>query len=177
MKITLDHNCIIHLSNLTDVGKSIQAIVSDTENICFVVNIGASEMREKGVFPDRYDKFEELLIISGIDHLPRLDPMGIYDVTFWDRCLWADEEMSRLADAIEDALFPEAMKIDITTAGIASPDGRKWLNRLCDVYTMWCHIRNANEVFLTSDSNFSKKTKLPKLLTLGAGRICRPEEL
>jgi hypothetical protein len=177
MKITLDHNCIINSANGTDMGKSVQAIISDATYSCYVVNIGASEMREKGVFPNRYEKFEELLALAGMEHLPRLDPIGIFDVTFWDKCVWADDEAIKLADAIEDALFSEATKIDIGSVSLDSPDGRKWLNRKCDVHTLWCHIRNGNAVFLTTDGNFTKKTKLPKLLALGAGRICRPDEL
>jgi len=51
MKITLDHNCIIHLVNQTEIGTKVKAIISDKGNECFVVNIGASEMREKGVRP------------------------------------------------------------------------------------------------------------------------------
>ena len=105
MKITLDHNCIIHLENRTEIGTKVEAIVSDESNQCFVVNIGASEMREKGVRPDRYEKFEELLELAEIARLPRLNPLMIGDVTFWDRCVWADEETIKLAVAIEAALF------------------------------------------------------------------------
>ncbi|MBI3917197.1 MAG: hypothetical protein HY322_09340 [Betaproteobacteria bacterium] len=177
MKITLDHNCIINLENRTDIGKAIEAIVSDKKNNCFVVNIGASEMREKGVRPDHYEKFEELLAAAGISRLPRLNPMPILDVTFFDRCILADEDMIKLATAIEDALFSEASRIDIASVGLDSPAGGKWLNRLCDVHSMWCHIRNGNEVFLTTDSNFTKATKLPRLVALGAGRISHPNEL
>ena len=60
MKVTLDHNCIIHLQNRTDVGKKIKAIVQDVGNQCFVVDIGASEMRKQGVRPDHYEKFEDM---------------------------------------------------------------------------------------------------------------------
>ena len=87
MKITLDHNCIINLMNQTDIGARMSAILSNKKNECFVVNIGASEMREKGVRPDHYEKFEELLELAGIANLPRLNPMMILDVTFWDRCV------------------------------------------------------------------------------------------
>lgn len=177
MKITLDHNCIINLENHTEIGERVRTIASDESNQCFVVNIGASEMREKGARPDQYEKFEELLGSAGIAHLPRLNPMMISDVTFWDRCIWAEEETIKLAAAIEAALFSEAPAIDIASAGIDSPIWRKWLNRQCDVHSMWCHIQNRNEIFLTTDGNFTKETKLPKLLALGAGRICHPNEI
>ena len=177
MKITLDHNCIINLANQTDIGTKITAILSNKENECFVVNIGASEMREKGVRPDHYEKFEELLNSARITHLPRLDPMMILDVTFWDKCILADDAMIKLATNIEGILFGEAQKIDIAIVGLDSSAGRKWLNRLCDVQSMWCHIYNKNDVFLTTDGNFIKESKMPKLIALGAGRICHPQEL
>jgi len=177
MKITLDHNCIIHLANQTDIGARIQEIVSRKENECFVVNIGASEMREKGVHPDHYEKFEELLDLARIADLPRLNPMAIWNVTFWDKHVWADDTMIKLAADIEQVLFGKAQKIDIAAEGLDSPAGRKWLNRLCDVHSMWCHIYSKNDVFLTTDGNFTKETKMPRLIVLGAGRICHPHAL
>ena len=177
MKITLDHNCIIHLANRTNIGAEIRAIVDGKSNECFVVNIGASEMLKKGVRPDHYDKFEELLASSGISHLPRLNPMMILDVTFWNRCVLADETMIKLATDIECALFGKAQKIDIAAVGLDSSLGRKWLNRLCDIHSMWCHIYNKHDVFLTTDDNFFRETKKPKLITLGAGKIRHPNML
>ena len=177
MKVTLDHNCIINLVNRTDIGVRVEAIVSNKRNQCFVVNIGASEMREKGVRPDRYERFEELLELAHIAHLPRLNPMMIWDVTFWDRCVLAGEDTIKLATEIETALFSEATAIDIASESIDSPMWRRWLNRQCDVHGMWCHIQNQNDIFLTTDDNFTKETKLPKLLALGAGQIRHPNEI
>ena len=177
MKVTLDHNCIIHVENATNVGHAVQAIVANPAHECFVINIGASEMRARGVRPDNYEKFEELLGNTGLVHLPRLNPMLIFDVTFWDRCVWADDAGITLAADIEDALFGDAEKINIATVGLDSPEGGKWLNRICDVHGMWCHIQNGNDVFLTADGNFTKETKLPKLLALGVRRISHPNQI
>jgi hypothetical protein len=177
MKITLDHNCIINLLNRTETGARVRAILANKEYQCFVVNIGASEMREKGVRPDHYDRFEELLESAGIAHLPRLNPMMIVDVTFWDRCILSDDGMVNLATDIEKVLFGEAEKIDIVQVGLDSSAGRKWLNRLCDVHSMWCHIFYKNDIFLTTDKNFRRETKMPRLVVLGAGRISHPNEL
>jgi hypothetical protein len=177
MKITLDHNCIISLVNETEIGNKVRSIVSNESNECFVVNIGASEMRKRGVLPDHYEKFEELLKLAQIDNLPRLNPMIIFDVTFFDRCVFADDHMIKLSTDIEDILFPNKLEIDIASEGIDSQNGRKWLNRLCDVHTMWCHIHYGNDVLLTADGNFKKTTKLPKLINIGAGKICHPNEI
>ena len=85
--------------------------------------------------------------------------------------------MIQLAEEIELALFGISKRIDISVEKIDSPMGRKWLNRICDIHTMWCHIQNENDIFLTTDRNFKKETKAPKLIALGAGRICHPSEL
>jgi len=128
-------------------------------------------MRERGVAPDLYEKFEELLSEAEIQDLTRLDPMGMYDVTFWDRCVYADDNMTKLSDEIEMVLFGSRLSV-MPTDGLNSPAGRKWLNRLCDAHSLWCHIYYGNEVFLTSDRNFMKESKLHRLLSLGAGQIC-----
>ena len=167
MKVTLDHNCIIDLLKGNVTGVKIKTLISSGTCDCYVVDIGASEMHERGVRPDRYDLFDQLLSSAGIAHLPRLSPMFIPDVTFLDKSIAACGEMIALANKIEDILFGNVPQ----TAGV------KWQNRLCDVHTMWCHIQNGNQVFLTSDKNFMKQTKFQRLLDLGAGRICRPTGL
>ena len=177
MKVTLDHNCIINLERRTEIGELVQAVVENPSNECFIVNIGASEMRERGVRPEKYELFEELLATAGIDHLPRINPMLIFDVTFWDRCVWGGDDTIKLAKDIESVLFGNAEPIAIEKEVIDSPAWRKWLNRTCDIHSLWCHIQNGNDVFLTTDGNFTKETKLPKLIALGAKRICHPREL
>lgn len=177
MNVTLDHNCIIHLERRTELGAAVKAVVDNQSNQCFVVNIGASEMREKGVRPDKYELFEEVLAAAGIDHLPRINPMLILDVTFWDRCVFTSDVLVQLSKDIESVLFGNSVPIAIGNEIIDSPGWRKWLNRVCDVHSLWCHIQNGNDVFLTTDANFKKETKLPRLIALGAKRICHPLEL
>lgn len=177
MNITLDHNCIIHLENRTQVGTKIAEIVADKNNECYVVNIGASEMRKMGIRPDNYDKFEELLTVAGVAHLRRLNPMAFWGITFWDRALWTDDVMKQQSDAIYNVLFGTSKVIDPTSIDLDSNSGHEWINRICDVQGMWCHIQNRNDVFLTTDENFSKKMKLSRLVTLGAKRICHPNQL
>ncbi|MGA9665222.1 MAG: hypothetical protein WBQ69_02085 [Gallionella sp.] len=135
------------MENRTQIGKMVEEIISNESNQCYVVNIGASEMREKGVRPDKYENFEALLESACIAHLPKLNPLMILDVTFWDRCVWAGDEAIKLVSAIEDALFSEAPTINIAEISIDSPMWRKWLNRQCDIHGMWCHIKNRNDIF------------------------------
>ena len=134
-------------------------------------------MRQRGIRPDRYELFEELLSHAGLEAAPRLRPLMIWDVTFWDHCLWSDEQMQDKAKEVEDVLFGKSPPIDIFGEPDDSPKLAAWLNRICDIQSMWCHLHYKNEVFVSSDQNFHKATKLPRLLKLGAQRIVRPEQL
>ena len=177
MKVTLDHNCLINLANNTDVGQKVKAIIESETNECFIVNIGASEMRERGILPDRYDQFENFLSEIGLSHLERINPIGIFDVTFFDYCVYASEDDSELINKIKMILFPNELEGNISEEGLDSEFGRKWLNRLCDIHSMWCHINSGNDIFLTADKNFSKKTKKPQLINLGAKDIMHPNDV
>lgn len=177
MKVTLDHNCIIDALNGTAVGLKVRAVAADPSYSCHVVDIGASEMRQRGVRPDRYDLFEELLRGASLHHLPRLAPMGIWDITFWDKCVWASDEMANLAERIDAILFPSTPKPKLAAPDLDRSDGAKLVNRTCDVQSIWAHIHYGNDIFCTSDGNFHKATRLRPLLKLGARAIKQPAEL
>lgn len=177
MKLTLDHNVVIDLASHSPNVADLRQAIADDSHQGFVVEMGASEMRERGITPDRYDLFEALLADAGIAHLPRLAPMLYWDVSFWDRAVWSGESMRKLANDIEAVLFGRSQPIDIRGEPAGSPVRAAWLNRLCDVQSMWCHIHYGNNVFVSSDRNFLKATKLPRLLALGAGAVCRPEDV
>ena len=177
MKLTLDHNVVIDLANRSPNVDGLRQLMADGTHQAHVVEIGASEMRQRGIRPVRFDLFEQLLDEAGLYTASRLAPMMIWDLTFWDHGLWSDEQMAAEAKEIEDVLFGESPAIDIKGEPDDSPKVAAWLNRVCDVQSMWCHLHYGNEVFVSSDRNFHKATKLPRLLSLGAGRIARPEEL
>lgn len=177
MKLTLDHNVIIDLAKNSSNTLRLREALANEEHQAYVVDIGASEMRQRGIRPDRFDLFEGLLDEAGIRTLPRLMPMMIWEVTFWDHALWPDDAMMSSATNIEQVLFGKSPRIDIANTAEESPQFSAWVNRKCDVHTMWCHLHYKNEIFVTSDRNFHKSTKIPRLLEMGAGRISKPEEL
>ena len=102
--------------------------------------------------------------------------MMMWDICFWDHGIWANDAMTEQFEDIERVLFGAPLN-GVPPEGFDSPTGKKWLNRVCDVASLWCHIHYKNDVFLTNDVNFMKQTKLPHLLALGARRICRPGEI
>ena len=169
MKATLDHNVVIDFANHSQNVERLRELLSHGSVEAQVVEIGASEMRARGIRPDRYDLFEDLLREAGLESVPRLMPLMIWDVTFWDHGIWAGKDSEAQLSRIESILFGDAQPPE---AG-----GKGWLNRLCDVHTMWCHLHYKNDTFVTSDRNFHKATKKPTLIALGAGSILLPEEI
>lgn len=169
MKATLDHNVVIDLANRCPNVERLRGLLAEGSLQAYVVEIGASEMRERGIQPDRYVLFEDMLRTAGLESVPRLTPLMVWDATFWDHGLWGDEETGAELARIEGVLFGDARAVE--------PGSKVWLNRLCDVQTMWCRLHYANETLVTSDRNFHKATKKPSLIAMGAGRIVLPEEL
>lgn len=170
MKITLDHNCIIDIESGTPEGLQLRRVIEDDRYQSYVVNVGAWEMLQRGVVPGDYSTFEALLQRAEIDHLPRLNPMALVDIAYINRCVIANDEMIDLAQRIRDVLFPVPLTPDEMIE-------KKRRNRLCDVHTLWCHIHNKHEVFVTSDQNFLKASRVAGLAALGVGRVCLPSDL
>lgn len=129
MKVTLDHNCIIDLLNGTPNGALIRAKMAAGTYSFFVVEVGASEMRERGVRGDNYGQFEMLLAQAGVADLPRLNPIFVWGVTFWGHCFWATEQMYKLAKRIGRILFGIDQSRRGPPTDLDSPAGRKWVNR------------------------------------------------
>jgi len=50
----------------------------------------------------------------------------------------------------------------------------RWMNKKCDVLTLWSHIWYEGDIFVTRDTNFHRKAE--KLIKLGARKILTPVE-
>nr|MBA3968078.1 hypothetical protein [Nitrospirales bacterium] len=145
-----------------------------------LVAISASERQKLGDQLETFSEFQERMASLGLGHLPLLFPMMYWDVTYWDECLWADEQMELLERKLHGVLFPgiphlwqdycreRGIEPELTTLD------RKWKNAKCDVLAIWSHAFRKRQVFVTTDRNFHKATKKSKLIGLGAGRIETP---
>jgi hypothetical protein len=167
LKFTLDTNCIIDIDaercNAPAVRKLADAHAAGKAHVA-VVAITASEKQPDGRFLSKSEVFHDRLSALNLGHLPTIQPMAYWGVTFWNESVWAGPEEQKLASKIESILFPENTVHEV-----------KARNRLCDVQVIWAHIWHKRDVFVTSDEVFHK-SKQPDLIRLGAGRIMRPHE-
>jgi hypothetical protein len=175
----LDTNAIIDLEENRPAATSLRELVSLhlERKITLCISAIAAAERDQDLDSNRepdFSRFESKLANIGLASLELLNPTMHWGVTFWDHCVFA-EEGDMLEVHLRDMLFPG---VDVSAMIDPARDRRhpKALNALCDVFSMWCHIRNGGDVFVTSDSNFHKATKKQRLIALGARQILTAEE-
>ena len=185
MNVTLDTNCIIALEENRDEAGDLRRIVQSATGRTLrlrVVAISASEWQANGGISDSFCDFDEKIAKVGLQDADVLLPPCIWDVTYWDHCIWATEKDWKEAEKIHRLLFPtcpfeyedycQCFGLDST----APSADRKWRNRVIDTLAFWTHIYNGSGVFVTSDNNYHRLQKKPTLVRLGSGEILRPRE-
>lgn len=190
MKVTLDTNCLLdyELGNEAagDVSKLLTAHDAHELDVQ-VAAIVASERVPGGEFAPNIAAFLKRVEALSTREITVLKPIGGYDITYNDWALLADDAMVDLEQKIHDVLFPTQEFRWVDQAGRAAVDPsqaaetnhrewQKWRNRKCDVAALWCHIFHGGDAFVTSDRNFHKQTKRPRLIDLGAGDIGSPSQ-
>jgi len=185
MNVTLDTNCIIDLEEGREATPYIQALIhmhEDQKINLRVVAISASERKPNGKYASNFIEFQKKIAAVGLGHVEILKPIARFDITFFDWCVFADDKMVNLERKIQEILFT---KIDFVYKDFCNKRGldpnnrevdQRWLNAKCDVLTLWSHIHYGSGIFVTTDSNFHKKTKKPALIALGAGEILKPKD-
>ena len=182
VNVTFDTNCIIALEKGERTARDLRRIVDSATKQRLnlrVVAISASEQpraeTEAGIL-----EFEAKLARAGLAGVEILAPLAIWNVTYWDHCIWGSEEFSEEQRRIHEILFPTTPfgYGDYCRKHNLDPEAaraeRKWLNRTIDTVLLWTHIHNGGGLLVTSDGNFHGKKEW--LAPLGAGEILTPEE-
>jgi hypothetical protein len=145
-----------------------------------VVAISASERAKNGKFAVNFESFEKKLDELGLSCAEVLLPLCYFDIGFLGHCLLSDNDT--LESKIHAILFPKLpfLWTDYCQTYGRNPSDfasdRKWRNPKCDVLALWSHIHYGTDVFVTSDRNFHKPSKRPRLIALGAKEIMTPEQ-
>jgi len=184
VNVTLDTNCVIALERNEAAAKFLRHIIRSAPDRMLrlrVVAISASERQADGGVSESFCSFEARIARAGLQHATVLLPFLIWDVTYWDRCIWGDEQFDVEAKEIHKVLFPTSpfeYNAYCTQFGIDPGAGtdRKWRNRVIDTLALWTHIHNGGGVFVTCDDNFHRSGKKAGLARLGSGEILRPAE-
>jgi len=185
LALSLDTNCLIDIAEGRPDSVAIRALAdahARGEASVAVVAISASEKQKNGKRLTNFDQFRARLDALALGHLEILRPMLYFDVGFWDWAYMIEAEAEILERKIHAVLFPnvEFQWTDFCSARGWNPDAQlvddKWRNPKCDVQALWSHIHHGRNVFVTSDAKFHAVTKLPTLISLGAGQILSPQD-
>ena len=180
---TLDSSCIAAIDEGRAEVKFIRMLAdahtAGKANVA-VVALSAAGKHQAGFYFDDFDAFRDYLAAIDLAHLEILKPMSYFDISFQDWCFEADDAMQALEKRIHDILFPQGQ---FTWEDYCEENGMDpafsprgdWRKFKCDVQTMWAHIRNKRDVFVTIDGNFHKPGNKSALIGLGAGLIEQPE--
>jgi hypothetical protein len=146
-----------------------------------VVALSTAEKQQFGSYFDDFDSFRDHLAALDLLRLEILKPMAYFDISFSDWCIEPDETMQALEKKIHDILFPQSeftWEDYCEEHGIDpdfSPRG-DWRKRKCNVQSLWAHVQNKRDVFVTIDDSFQKPATKSALIGLGAGHIEHPQQ-
>lgn len=193
MRLTFDHNLLIDLEEGKEAGKELEYALGlhDSGEVTICVSaIGASERLREKAYASSFSAFQNRVRELSFREFEILKPLGYWNVTFWDWCVWGDQGPagSVLEESIHRILFPQ---IEFSWQDHADACGQdpneaseeqhsewgRWRNRKCDTLAMWCHIYYGGDAFVTRDKAFHQPTKKPRLIALGAKNIVYPGEV
>ena len=146
-----------------------------------VVALSAAEKHQFGSYFDDLDAFRDHLAALDLAQLEILKPMAYFDISFPDWSAEPDEPMQVLETKIHHILFPQSeftWEDYCEEHGIDpsfSPRG-DWRKFKCNLQSLWAHIHDKRDVFVTIDENFHKAAIKPALISLGAGQIEHPKQ-
>lgn len=179
LRYTLDTNCVFALEDERAEAAPIRRLLARSASGKVKVQIAAiaaAERKRSGSPIDNFDEFKNRLRQLGFTAVQVLLPPMYVGIVFCDYCLLHEDESLELERKVHDILF-SSVPFEYEGGDTDSPAWRRWLNAKCDVLTMWCHLYHGGDFFVTSDENFHASSKKPRLISLGAGQIIRPNEL
>jgi hypothetical protein len=164
INVTLDKNLLIDLElerqPWFDNMEKIRKLGEEGKIIISIPSIMASERPKFGKKRIRnFSGFIGWVNGLGFTKAVFLSPIGYYDVTFWNHCLWSGPDLQKLELKIHNILVPSQIPISSPPTELWD----KWINRKCDVLTVWSHIWYETDMLVTRDGkiiNNSKKLKL-----------------
>lgn len=182
-KVTLDNNCIIDLEKSNIHAPHLRGLVEMHDNKKIelrITAISASEQRPDQTYVSHFNEFKHRLAIIGLGNVEILNTILYVGLGFVGYSLVGGGKLEELERRIQRIMFPtiELQFKDFCKKRGLKLDEKKawhrWVNKKCDVLTLWSHIWYEGDIFVTRDTNFHRKAE--KLTKLGAGKILTPVE-
>ena len=128
LTFSLDTNCIAAVDEARAEAISVRALADAHSSLAAdvrLVAISASERQKSGGHLETFSEFQVRMASLNLGHLPLLLPMMYWDVTYWDECLWADEQMAKLEQQIHEVWGATLILSGRTTSMMAGGEESK----------------------------------------------------
>jgi len=177
-KVTIDHNSIVALHKRdngalmsvkdTEIATAMDGILKlATTGVVDIVlpAIAANERQQKGQEIGDFTVFRERIESLGIKPAMFALPEMRLSMSFLGHATlgFAGPEWYTLQREIQQIIHPSMDWDDV--------QHKNWLNRYCDVSTMFAHLQANAELFVSDDGVFHAAAKKKDLLSLGANMI------
>tara|TARA_R110002072_G_scaffold174815_1_gene330628 strand:+ start:322 stop:915 length:594 start_codon:yes stop_codon:yes gene_type:complete len=159
--ITFDWNCVIAVEKNEPAAKAILELArlhNEGKVDVAITAISASEdTRKSREFPRDGNHLEIRLANTDLADLQVLPAPGTWGLTYWGMSYWRDEEhpIEPITDALWEVMAPKSSKdilADLTDEEFHSKKYSKLRNIWCDVHTLFVHIDNKRDIFVTSNT-------------------------
>jgi hypothetical protein len=183
LTLTLDTNCLVDLAEGRPAGEEVMTLVglhrAGVIDLA-ITGISASERQQGGGYIRSFNEFRARLSALGVSDLTLLKPMAVVGVAFYDWAVYGSDEWDELRRSITSILFPGLPPYpEYCLANGLDPSAEfdpRYKNRMLDSLILHTHIIYDRDLFISSDDNFHKETKRPRLEALGAKRILTPAQ-
>lgn len=185
LRLTLDHNCICAVEDARPESGDIRAlkVLHDAGHVRLrFVCVSAFERPRAGDYIPTLAEFHERLRQAGLDGADVVKSIAYYDMglRYDSGIIYGSDDDFTFEQSLYRTLFPgdgDGTPESYRVTHDLPPDEplpARYKNRRRDSLTLWGHIHNAGDIFVTTDGNFRKETKLPALIALGAKAIMQP---
>lgn len=151
--------------------------------IC-IASITSAELTKSRLPADNYEIFTKRLRTLGIIDPKILVSVPNFGMGYWGaQSQYSDTEAHSLIKKIHEIMWPDTPyshdEYRELSSGRTYINGiaKKWRSKQMDVLTIFSHMRNSCDIFVSTDKVFLGEEKKRKLEQLGARQIMPPSEV
>ena len=188
LKVTFDNNCLISLENLEPAAAHLNKIIIHHNNrkikIC-IASVTSAELQKDKTIADSYQLFLNRIETLGLNNVEILQSVSNWSMGYWGSAFRSSSEADySLIKRIHVVMWPDTpfshedyCKLSQRKAYISGV-AKKWRSKEMDVLTLFSHIRNSCDIFVSADPDFGSpgSKKKQELELLGAQKIMTPDE-
>ena len=116
LQFTLDTNCLLAIEEDCPQAVGVRALAARHTTGSAIVSVAgttAAERQKDGTFLPNFSLLQERLATAGLGHLSLIKPTGVFDLSYWDWCVFAADDGSDdvALRSIHEVLFTSSFRL------------------------------------------------------------------